>query len=202
MERGGRELITAAAIARLAGVGRAAVSNWRRRYPEFPQPAGGSPNSPTFDRAEVLTWLKETGKADQLATAGRTDGGTIRVGASGTSALETSSETMLAEAWKGLPERSVSDLLPGDLLARAMAALLPRSTAPEAADPAAQDGGRLESSDERYENLAGGGHYRGGSDNDPHLPVVLDPACGGGVALMAVADRFGAPVPARRAGHR
>ena len=61
--------MTAAAIARLAGVGRAAVSNWRRRYPEFPQPVGGSPTSPTFARAEVEAWLAATGKADQLATA-------------------------------------------------------------------------------------------------------------------------------------
>lgn len=71
--------ITAAAIARLAGVGRAAVSNWRRRYPEFPKPVGGSPTSPTFSRVEVVAWLKKTGKADQLATAGRTQTGTQRV---------------------------------------------------------------------------------------------------------------------------
>ena len=30
--------VTAADIARLAGVGRAAVSNWRRRHPDFPRP--------------------------------------------------------------------------------------------------------------------------------------------------------------------
>jgi hypothetical protein len=42
--------------------------------------AGLSFDSPS-GYAEVLTWLKETGKADQLATAGRTDGGTIQVGA-------------------------------------------------------------------------------------------------------------------------
>lgn len=142
MEPEGQELITAAAIARLAGVGRAAVSNWRKRYPGFPKPAGGPPNSPVFDRTEILTWLKETGKADQLATAGRTDGGTIRLAS----------------------ERSISDLRPGDLLARTMAALLPRSTAP---DPAA---------------------------HDPELPVIVDPACGTAAALMAVADRFGARV--------
>ena len=34
--------MTAAAIARLAGVGRAAVSNWRRRYPDFPKPVAGA----------------------------------------------------------------------------------------------------------------------------------------------------------------
>jgi predicted DNA-binding transcriptional regulator AlpA len=71
--------ITAAASARLAGVGRTAVSNWRRRYPEFPRPVGGSPTSPTFSLAEVEAWLKATGKADQLATAGRTETGTQRV---------------------------------------------------------------------------------------------------------------------------
>jgi len=165
MEPEGRELITAAAIARLAGVGRAAVSNWRKRHPEFPKPAGGSPNSPTFDRAEVLTWLKETGKADQLATAGRTDGGTIRDGVAGRGAMAQAIDVMFAEAGKGLPERSISDLPPRDLLARAMAALLPRSIAPE----------------------------RVGRD-DLELPVVLDPACGAAVALMAVADRFGARI--------
>lgn len=151
MSRGERELMTAAAIARLAGVGRAAVSNWRRRYPEFPQPAGGSPNSPTFDRAEVEAWLKATGKADQLATAGQTDTGTQRIGE---------------------PERSISDLRTADLLARAMAALLPRETVP----------GRRSEDDSWAETLLG---------TPADLPVVLDPACGPGTALLAVADRFG-----------
>src|SRR5215468_10889246 len=76
------QVLTAAAIARLAGVGRAAVSNWRRRYPEFPQPFGGSPSSPTFSRAEVEAWLAATGKAGQLAKAGSTDTGTQRIGSS------------------------------------------------------------------------------------------------------------------------
>jgi SAM-dependent methyltransferase/predicted DNA-binding transcriptional regulator AlpA len=151
MDSGRREEITAAAIARLAGVGRAAVSNWRRRYPEFPKPVGGSPNSPTFDRAEVEAWLKATGKADQLATAGQTDTGTQRIGE---------------------PERSISDLRSGDLLARAMAALLPRETVP----------GRSAGDDYCAQMLL---------DAPDDLPVVLDPACGTGTALLAVADRFG-----------
>src|ERR1043165_8094585 len=54
--------ITAADIARLAGVGRAAVSNWRRRYEDFPAPVGGTPNSPLFTLAEVECWLREQGK--------------------------------------------------------------------------------------------------------------------------------------------
>jgi SAM-dependent methyltransferase len=144
--------ITAAAIARLAGVGRAAVSNWRRRYPDFPNPVGGSLTSPTFDRAEIEAWLKITGKADQLVTAGQTDTGTQRI-----------SEL----------ERSITDLRPDELLARCMAALLPRETAV---------GGSAEEEDEIFVDMT------------EDLPLVLDPACGTGTALLAVADRFGGRV--------
>jgi SAM-dependent methyltransferase/predicted DNA-binding transcriptional regulator AlpA len=154
MDSGEREEMTAAAIARLVGVGRAAVSNWRRRYPEFPRPVGGSATSPTFDRAEVEAWLKATGKADQLATAGQTDTGTQRI-----------SE----------PERSITDLEPGDLLARSMAALLPRETA----------AGRSAGDEAEPESFM---------DTSEDLPVVLDPACGSATALLAVADRFGGRV--------
>ncbi|WP_436774750.1 N-6 DNA methylase [Yinghuangia sp. YIM S09857] len=59
--------VTAAEIARIAGVGRAAVSNWRRRFPEFPQPVGGTETSPTFSLAEVEGWLREQGKIAEVA---------------------------------------------------------------------------------------------------------------------------------------
>jgi hypothetical protein len=131
------DLMTAAAIARLAGVGRAAVSNWRRRYADFPRPASGSLSSPSFSRAAVEEWLKSTGKADQLATAGRTETGTQRI---------------------DVPEPAVTASTSGALLARVMVSLLPRSTT------AARSG---------------------------EQPVVLDPACGRGTLLLAVADRFG-----------
>jgi len=151
VDSGEREEMTAAAIARYAGVGRAAVSNWRRRYSAFPKPVGGSPTSPMFARAEVEAWLKATGKADQLATAGRTDTGTQRISES---------------------ERSITDLQPGDLLARSMAALLPRETA----------SGRPAEDEAEPEAFL---------DAPEDLPVVLDPACAAGTALLAVADRFG-----------
>lgn len=144
-----REEITAAAVARLAGVGRSAVANWRRRYPDFPKPAGGSATSPTFDRGAVEEWLRRTGKADQLATSGRTETGSERIAA---------------------PERSVSDLRPGELLGRVMAALLPRET---------QDLGDRD------------GDLWAWLEEQDFLPVVIDPACGEGTALLAVADRFG-----------
>jgi N-6 DNA Methylase len=55
-------LVAAADIARLAGVGRSAVSNWRRRYAGFPQPVAGTPASPLFALAEVDAWLCGQGK--------------------------------------------------------------------------------------------------------------------------------------------
>lgn len=58
-------------IARLAGVGRAAVSNWRRRFPDFPQPVGGSSASPHYALAEVEAWLTRHGKAFQLTPVDR-----------------------------------------------------------------------------------------------------------------------------------
>lgn len=209
--------MTAAAIARLAGVGRAAVSNWRKRYPDFPRPLGGPLNSPTFARGEVVAWLTATGKADQLATAGRTDGGTLRSGRGEFDLAGARVDVFQAPMRGTLPEqqreRSMSDLRPADLLARSMVALLPRVIAPERA-PGGETERALE--DERWApdsrpgpgelggpgmfhqgtgtDLAAKGPYDGGPDDGPALPVVIDPACGPALALMAVADRFGGRV--------
>ncbi|MFI0774659.1 N-6 DNA methylase [Streptomyces sp. NPDC021212] len=58
-------LVTGADIARLAGVTRAAVSNWRRRYADFPSPAGGGASSPLFSLAEVRAWLSRRQKGHE-----------------------------------------------------------------------------------------------------------------------------------------
>jgi hypothetical protein len=58
--------VTAAGIARLAGVGRAAVSNWRRRHADFPKPVGGTETSPSFALAEVEAWLRDQGKLAEV----------------------------------------------------------------------------------------------------------------------------------------
>ena len=182
MDSGTREEITAAAIARLAGVGRSAVANWRRRYRDFPKPAGGSTTSPTFDRRAVEEWLKNTGKADQLATSGQTETGTERIAA---------------------PERSVSNLRAGELLGRVMAALLPRATASDglSADDAEDElggegagykediGGREPDTDQVPDDREG--DLWALLNESDYRPVVVDPACGEGAALLAVADRFG-----------
>jgi hypothetical protein len=63
--------VSAADIARLVDVGRAAVSNWRRRFDDFPQPVGGSAASPLFSLTEIEAWLRRNGKAFELSTAER-----------------------------------------------------------------------------------------------------------------------------------
>ncbi len=51
------DVVLLAEVARIAGVGRAAVVNWRRRHPDFPDPAGGTTVHPTFARSAVVAWL-------------------------------------------------------------------------------------------------------------------------------------------------
>lgn len=64
-------LVAAADIARMAGVGRSAVSNWRRRYAGFPKPVAGTPASPLFALAEVEAWLRGNGKLLEVPLAER-----------------------------------------------------------------------------------------------------------------------------------
>jgi SAM-dependent methyltransferase len=63
--------VTAADIARLAGVGRAAVSNWRKRYNTFPAPVGGTAASPQFDLEQVERWLIQQGRLPGVADEDR-----------------------------------------------------------------------------------------------------------------------------------
>ncbi|GIF63765.1 type II restriction endonuclease subunit M [Asanoa ishikariensis] len=64
----GEATLTASGIARLANVGRAAVSNWRRRYADFPEPVGGTPASPSFDAREVERWLSRHNRLHEVGT--------------------------------------------------------------------------------------------------------------------------------------
>jgi hypothetical protein len=78
--------LNAGDIARLADVGRAAVSNWRRRYDDFPQPVGGTAASPLFSLPEVEDWLRRNGKSYEMSLGDRvwqrlrTSGDDLRLG--------------------------------------------------------------------------------------------------------------------------
>ncbi|MFI9588956.1 class I SAM-dependent DNA methyltransferase [Nonomuraea sp. NPDC052265] len=101
--------VNAGDIARLAGVGRAAVSNWRRRHDDFPQPIGGTANQPLFSLRQVESWLRRYGKSYQVSLGDRVwqrlkAAGDLRLGrlvaAAGT--LLTSGESELEPELAGL----------------------------------------------------------------------------------------------------
>lgn len=54
-------------IARLGGVGRAAVSNWRRRHDDFPEPVAGTASSPRFALTDVEAWMRRNGRSYRLS---------------------------------------------------------------------------------------------------------------------------------------
>ncbi|WP_405823552.1 N-6 DNA methylase [Streptomyces sp. NBC_00838] len=60
--------VTLAEIARLAGVGRAAVSNWRRRHDTFPPRIGGTDVSPHFSLTDIEKWLRENRKLGEATS--------------------------------------------------------------------------------------------------------------------------------------
>lgn len=53
----GEGLLAPSDIAEIAGVSRAAVSNWRKRMSDFPLPASGTANKPLFSTSDVESWL-------------------------------------------------------------------------------------------------------------------------------------------------
>ncbi|MEV7012927.1 N-6 DNA methylase [Streptosporangium sp. NPDC051022] len=176
---GDEATVTAADIARMAGVGRAAVSNWRKRHEDFPEPVGGTATSPAFSLEAVEAWLLEQGKVEELPLRERAwqqiraASDDLRLGESVAEATELlrrggKPRTLLASAWK-LVQRYAQE--EGD--AQAARFLLDRyadvhsrrlaETPAEVADLMAR--------------LAG-----------PDVRSVLDPACGLGILLAAVRD--------------
>lgn len=71
-----------ALIARMIGVGRAAVANCRRRHDDFPEPVGGTDESPLFALTDAIGWLTAHGylphppDARPAADTARTTGST------------------------------------------------------------------------------------------------------------------------------
>ncbi|MFJ6297524.1 N-6 DNA methylase [Streptomyces griseoviridis] len=168
---------TAAEIARLAGVTRAAVSNWRRRRSDFPAPVGGTSASPLFSLAEVRQWLD--GQRD-----GREVSGEVRLwqalrGAYGeemAGALAALGEYLRGDA-EGLADQAareavdglVADRTPTEVMDALVARLL-ESTARAALDGASTL--RLARAVREFAGETSG--------------TVFDPACGIGSLLVAV----------------
>ncbi|MDH6464329.1 hypothetical protein M2302_004527 [Micromonospora sp. A200] len=172
--------ITAAEIARLAGVGRAAVSNWRKRHADFPAPVGGTAASPEFDLIQVEQWLRAQGKLPELATADRLWRHLAAASESPAAGLAAVGALLLAHQRGGRPRRAdphLAPLLPDvDALADelgpqgAFDELWQRFSAPGPGRPFATP-------DDLADLMVGLADVGGGS--------VLDPAAGSGAILRA-----------------
>lgn len=183
-------VVTAAEIARLAGVTRAAVSNWRRRYPDFPRPAAGTATSPLFLLAEVQQWLDQQGKGQE--TSGEVDlwqelraqyGDDLltALGAVGAQLLGSAAEQPLAEpaaaAVAALAAERGAPALYADLVERCIAST-------------ARSGGEQMTTPRLGRIVAA----FAGPVSEKEDGAVYDPACGIGTLLLAVsptADRYG-----------
>ncbi|MEV4426478.1 N-6 DNA methylase [Streptomyces sp. R-07] len=112
--------MTAAGIARLAGVGRAAVSNWRRRHPDFPKPVGGTESSPSFALADVERWLRAQGKLAEVPlkervwqqVAGHPAGAVTALVHAGCALLLVRDRSAAWPALAELPDARLAEVLP------------------------------------------------------------------------------------------
>jgi hypothetical protein len=165
--------VSAADIARLAAVGRTAVSNWRRRYADFPQPVDGTPGSPLFALTEIEAWLRGQGKLLEVPLGER--------------------------AWQELRARAGDDLQLGGALADLGDRLVKgQKNVPAAVGEMAAALGAADAFEvllRRFQEVQG----RRAAATPPEISelmaalagdarTVLDPACGTGELLLAARD--------------
>ncbi|WP_331452434.1 N-6 DNA methylase [Streptomyces sp. SS162] len=177
-------LVTGAEIARLAGVTRAAVSNWRRRYDDFPAPAGGAANSPLYALAEVQEWLDRQRKGQEVSPE-------VELWQAMRAAYGEQMVTGLADVAEALAGGGGAGL-PDGVAARVRA--LARTGAPvdlvNGLTARFTDSARRAGSDQVTPERV----VRAVRHFAPELPgdaTVFDPACGIGVLLLSVASGAG-----------
>ncbi|MDZ5443413.1 N-6 DNA methylase [Micromonospora sp. 4G57] len=174
--------ITAAEIARLAGVGRAAVSNWRKRHPDFPAPVGGTPASPEFDLIQVEQWLRGQGKLPEVSPVDRLWRHLAPTTDTAADALAAVGALLLARQRGERPSRRQVDRRVADLL-------------PEI-DALAEDLGPQAAFDQLWQRFSAPGPGRTWATPDDLADLmvgladvgggaVLDPAAGSGATLRA-----------------
>ncbi|MFI1708159.1 N-6 DNA methylase [Streptomyces griseoruber] len=189
-------VVTAAEIARLAGVTRAAVSNWRRRHPDFPRPAAGTATSPLFALTEVQQWLDQQGKGRETSAevdlwhelcAQYGDDLPAALGAVGAQLLGTAVEQPLAQpaaaALATLSAERGAHALYADLVERCIA-----STTRSGGEP------MTTLALERIVAAFAGPADDAAGASDRTIGTVYDPACGIGTLLLTAvpgAHRYG-----------
>ncbi|SFW63520.1 N-6 DNA methylase [Amycolatopsis australiensis] len=165
-------LVSPAEVARLAKVTRAAVSNWRKRYADFPAPVRGAGRTALFDLAEIRSWLDRHRKGDDpspevvLWHALRARYGSDMVrGLADVSMLLTAGSAQRLDSDLG---SLIRELIEERTSAEVLTALVERMS-----------GGEYTSTPRLVRAI---GHFVG-----PVTGTVFDPACGVGSLLLAFA---------------
>ncbi|MEY9214899.1 N-6 DNA methylase [Thermobifida halotolerans] len=180
-------VVSATDIARLTGVRRPAVSNWRRRHADFPRPVAGMAANPLFSLADVEAWCDRHGRPFHASPADRL-WQCARAVVEGVRTAE-----FLAHAGMRLLHR------PADALPAPDPGWEPLLAEVEQAGQAGERGGRLyaalcdrhAASHTRRAGTASGGLADLMAELGGAGPAarVLDPACGTGALLLAAAAR-------------
>ncbi|WP_432055313.1 N-6 DNA methylase [Streptomyces sp. bgisy022] len=194
-------LVTGSEIARIAGVTRAAVSNWRRRYDDFPAPAGGGANSPLYDLAEVQDWLDKQRKGQDVTDEVQL--WQVLRGAYGDDILSGLAD--LAQVLAA-PDEGTPPALPGqavELAGRMAAAGGPAEVVNDLVERFTESVRRA-GSDQVTSPRVVRAVRRAAADVAKGATVIFDPACGLGTLLLTVgagksARRYGQEVDARSA---
>ncbi|MEU7044722.1 N-6 DNA methylase [Streptomyces varsoviensis] len=177
-------LVTGAEVARLAGVTRAAVSNWRRRYSDFPAPADGGSSTPLFSLAEVRSWLAKQQKGHDLSDE-------VRLWQALRSVFGDDIVTGIAGIAQFLAHGDASALDEG--LAEMATGLAAQDSAAEVVDGLIErfrDSSRRAGSDQVTSSrlVRAVRHFAGPL---PDGSVIFDPACGIGTLLASVGSAEG-----------
>ncbi|SDG02527.1 N-6 DNA Methylase [Sinosporangium album] len=183
-------LVSAAEIARVAGVTRAAVSNWRKRYPDFPAPVGGGGRNALFASSEVHAWLDRQRKGNDVSTEvvlwqelrGRYGDDMVRALGDVCELLATGSSDALSADLKAL----ISDLAEEDPPEQVMQGLTERFI--ESAGRAGSDQVSTSRLIRAVRHFAG---TASGAALSPMTGTVFDPACGIGSLLLALGEAGG-----------
>lgn len=199
-------LLAPSDVAELAGVSRAAVSNWRRRMRDFPQPTAGTASKPLFAAKDIADWLERHPEKSQAARRGPETvsareanlwgvANELRGGLSVQDMAELYSVLAASvlsgstvDAWERVPESVLNELrrameaIPKADLARVVDELLERTI--RAQGRAAGEHGLVGSrASELLASLAAS--MEGGT--------LYDPACGIGVALLEAVEQGARP---------
>lgn len=199
-------LLAPSDIADLAGVSRAAVSNWRKRMSDFPEPTEGTASKPLFAAKDIEAWLtahpekrKPGNSADSSTRAweARLWGvanlfrGHVDVHDFGELFLRTAGE--FVDGRPSLASRNVSQRSLDEL--RDALETIPRADLPAAID------GLLERTSRALGKAGGETGFVGSRTStllaslaaDVDGGTLYDPACGIGVALLQALDMGATP---------